>query len=128
ARLTSRLFEIISAIRLVKSHAREEHEEAQISRIADESARAWISVGSQSAVFAIVNGALTVIGSSAVLIVGGLRVLDGHLTLGSLLLVLAYLGYVYGPLAAIAQTTGELQRAFASARRVRSAFAVAPEA
>ena len=128
ANLSSRLFEIISAIRLVKSHAREDHERAHISRLADDAARAWISVGRQGTVFAIGSGALTVLGSSAVLLVGGLRVQSGHVTLGTLLLVLAYLGYVYGPLSAIAHTTGDLQRAFASARRVRAAFAVAPEA
>ena len=69
----------------------------------------------------------TIAGGALVLVVGGLGVLDGRVTLGTLLLVLAYLGFVYGPLSAIAHTTGELQQAFASARRVRAALALAPE-
>lgn len=128
SRLSSRLFESISAIRLVKSHAREEHEQARFARIAGDVAQAWIGVGRAGTVFAIVNGALTILGSSAILLVGGLAVLDGQITIGTLLLVLAYVGYVYGPLSAIAHTTNDLQNAFASARRVRSAFAIVSEA
>jgi ABC-type multidrug transport system fused ATPase/permease subunit len=127
SRLSSRLFESISAIRLVKSHAREDHEEARFCRVADDAAQAWIGVGRAGAVFAIVNGALTVIGSSAILLVGGYAVLAGRITVGTLLLVLAYVGYVYGPLSAIASTTNELQNAFASARRVRDVLAIVPE-
>ena len=127
SRLSSRLFESISSIRLIKSHGREDHEHARFTRVATEAAHAWIRVGRQGAVFAIVNGALTVIGSSAILLVGGLGVLDGRISVGTLLLVLAYVGYVYCPLSAIAHTTNDLQHAFASARRVRALFAIVPE-
>lgn len=127
SRLSSRLFESISAIRLIKSHAREELEQARLARAAGDVARAWIGVGHASALFAIVNGALTAIGSSAILLAGGLAVLDGRITLGTLLLVLAYIGFVYGPLSAIAHTANELQNALASARRVGAVLALAPE-
>jgi ABC-type multidrug transport system fused ATPase/permease subunit len=127
SRLSSRLYEAISTIRLVKSCAREDHEQARFSSVARDSAHAWIDVGRQGAVFAIVAGVFTIAGSTAVLVVGGLAVLDGRLTAGTLLLVLAYLGYVYGPLAAIAHTANDLQHALASARRVRDAFSQLPE-
>ena len=42
-------------------------------------------------------------------------------------MVVAYLGAVYGPLSAIAHTTGALQQARVSARRVREMLALAPE-
>ena len=61
------------------------------------------------------------------LFVGGLHVMRGELTIGSLLVVIAYLGAVYGPLSAIAHTTGQLQGALAGARRVRAMFALIPE-
>src|SRR5262249_31590850 len=38
-----------------------------------------------------------------------------------------YLGAVYGPLSAIAHTTGQLQGAVAGAKRVRAMFALIPE-
>jgi ABC-type multidrug transport system fused ATPase/permease subunit len=58
---------------------------------------------------------------------GGVAVIRGSLTLGTLLVVISYLAYVYGPLSAIATTTGSLQRALSSARRVREVFALMPE-
>src|SRR5262249_47187352 len=73
-RLSSRLYETLSAIRLVKSCAREDHEQARFSRVARDAAHAWIRVGRQGAVFAIVVAALTIAGSSAVLVAGGLAV------------------------------------------------------
>ena len=127
SRYSSRLVESIATIRLIKSHAREDHEQERFEAAARDVASAWVHVGHQGTVFSIVTGALTVLGGSAVLLVGGLGVLDGRITLGTLLLVLAYLGYVYGPLSAIASTTNDLQHAFASARRVRAAFAVDAE-
>jgi ABC-type multidrug transport system fused ATPase/permease subunit len=62
-----------------------------------------------------------------VLAVGGLHVLRGDLTIGGLLVVIAYLAAVYGPLSSIAHTTGALQNAIASSRRVREIFALVPE-
>jgi ABC-type multidrug transport system fused ATPase/permease subunit len=127
SRLSSRLYESLATIRLTKSHAREDHEQARFEAVARDSAYAWIHVGRQGTVFAIVAAGLTIVGSSAVLVVGGLAVQAGQLSVGTLLLVLAYLGYVYGPLSAIAHTVNDLQHAFASARRVREAFALVPE-
>jgi ATP-binding cassette subfamily B protein/subfamily B ATP-binding cassette protein MsbA len=128
SRLAERLYESFSTIRLIKTHAREDFESERFAGIARENMEAWISVGRRSTRFAIVVAMLTIVGSSLVLLFGGLAVLQGRVTLGTLLLVLAYLGFVYGPLSAIANTTNEMQQAFASARRVRSAFALAPEA
>ncbi|MGE3546421.1 MAG: ABC transporter ATP-binding protein [Kofleriaceae bacterium] len=127
SRLSSVLYETMSAIRLVKSHAREPHEQQRFSTLARDNAHAWIGVGHRGAVFTIVTGVLTVVGSSSVLVVGGMEVLGGRISLGTLLLVIAYLGYIYGPLSAIANTSNNLHQAFASARRIQAAFAIAPE-
>jgi ABC-type multidrug transport system fused ATPase/permease subunit len=62
-----------------------------------------------------------------VLLVGGRRALDGSISVGTLLLALAYLGFVYGPLSGVANTTGAIQQALASAARVRETFALATE-
>jgi ABC-type multidrug transport system fused ATPase/permease subunit len=55
------------------------------------------------------------------------HVLDGTLTVGSLLVVIAYLAAVYNPLSSIAETIGSLQQAIVSARRVREILALSPE-
>ena len=61
------------------------------------------------------------------MIVGGSFVIRGRLTVGQLTVVIAYLGAVYGPLSAIAHTTGQVQGALAGAKRVRAMFALVPE-
>jgi len=71
---------------------------------------------------------ITLSGTAVVLTVGGLHVLRGELTVGGLLVVIAYLASVYGPLSSIAHTTGVLQNAVASSRRVREVLALVPEA
>src|SRR5437762_13256403 len=53
--------------------------------------------------------------------------MDGRLSVGDLTVVISYLAAVYGPLSAIALTTGQLQGALAGAKRVRAMFALVPE-
>ncbi len=127
SRLSTRLFDAISSIRLTKSHAREKQEQARFADLAGDNAQAWIGVGQQGTLFSVVTSTLTIIGATLVLLLGGRAELAGELSLGTLLLVLTYLGYVYGPLASIANTTSSLQQAGASARRVRAAFAIDAE-
>jgi ATP-binding cassette subfamily B protein/subfamily B ATP-binding cassette protein MsbA len=89
--------------------------------------RARVVLSTREAIFSSVVGNLIVLGTSLVVLVGGLLVLRGRLSIGTLLVALAYLGFVYGPLSGIANTTGSIQQALASARRVRDTFALAPE-
>ena len=127
ATLIERAFEILSSVAAVKSFTRERHELARFSRAGDETMSARLSLTWQESLFSVAVTAITLAGTALVLIVGGLHVLDGTLTLGSLLVVIAYLAAVYDPLSAIAHSTGSLQQAVASARRVRSIFELTPE-
>jgi ATP-binding cassette, subfamily B, bacterial len=127
SRLTARLHESFSAIRLVKSFAREPYESRRFSGAATEAMEARVTLSAREAWFSLVVGNLIVLGTSLVLLVGGLAALRGQLTIGTLLIALAYLGFVYGPLSGIANTTGTIQQALASARRVREAFSMAVE-
>jgi ABC-type multidrug transport system fused ATPase/permease subunit len=81
----------------------------------------------QESLFSVVVSAITILGTALVVIVGGIFVMRGTLTVGRLYVVINYLGAVYGPLSAIAHTTGQLQGAMAGAKRVRAMFALIPE-
>lgn len=126
-RLTARLHESFSAIRLVKSFAREPYEGHRFASAATDAMQARVALSGREAWFSLVVGNLIVLGTSLVVFYGGLQVLRGQLTVGTMLLALAYLGFVYGPLSGIANTTGTIQQALASARRVREVFAIATE-
>ncbi|HEY9466171.1 MAG TPA: ABC transporter ATP-binding protein [Vicinamibacterales bacterium] len=127
SRLTARLHESFSAIRLVKSFAREPYEGLRFAEAASDAMHARVTLTGRESWFSLVVGNLIVLGTALVLLFGGLQVLRGRLTVGMLLLALAYLGFVYGPLSGIATTIGTIQQSLASGRRVRDLFALSTE-
>ena len=127
ATLIERTFEILSSIAAVKSFTRERHELARFSRDGDQTMQARLTLTWQESLFSLTVTAITLAGTALILVVGGLHVLDGRLTVGSLLVVIAYLAAVYNPISEIARTTGLLQQAVVSARRVREILAITPE-
>jgi ABC-type multidrug transport system fused ATPase/permease subunit len=127
SKLISRLYEIFSSIKLVKSFAREPLESLRYSDAGTMTMNARIDVTWRQALFGLMVGATTIFGTALVLIVGGIHVMQGQMTVGTLILVISYLGSVYAPLSSIAFTTGQLQAAMAGARRVRAMLALEPE-
>ncbi len=125
--LVERAFEILSSIAAVKSFSRERHELERFSAAGARTMQARLGLTWQESGFSLSVTAITLLGTALVLLVGGLHVLDGRLTVGSLLVVIAYLAAVYGPVSEIARTTGSLQQAVVSARRVQELLALLPE-
>src|SRR5436190_5946030 len=127
SKLLERLYETFSAMRLVKSFAREPFELQRYSRAGANTMTARIAITWQQSLFGVVVSTITILGTGVVLIVGGVHVLNHRMTIGDLYVVISYLGAVYGPLSAIAHTTGQLQGALAGAKRVRAMFELMPE-
>ena len=125
--LLSRLYETFGAMKLVKSFAREPHELQRYRTSGVETMDARIAITWQQSLFAVVVSTITILGTALVVIVGGNYVMHGRLTIGELTVVISYLAAVYGPLSAIAHTTGQLQSALAGTKRVRAMFALVPE-
>jgi ATP-binding cassette subfamily B protein/subfamily B ATP-binding cassette protein MsbA len=126
--VVERLYESLAAIRLVKTFAREEHELDRFSGVAHAAIRERLAVTDRESWFGFLVAGLVAAGTATVLAIGAAHVLDGRLTIGTLLMIVAYLGFVYGPLSAIATTAGSLQTALASARRVRDVLSLPREA
>ena len=127
SKLVSRLYETFSSMRLVKGFAREKYEAQKYAGAGNEAMHARIAITWQESLFSVVVSTITILGSALVIVVGGLHVLRGQLSVGQVYVVIQYLGAVYGPLSAIAHTSGQLQGALAGARRVRAVFALLPE-
>jgi ATP-binding cassette, subfamily B, bacterial len=126
--VVTRVYESLSAIRLVKMFAREAHEVQRFSGVAQAAMHERLAVTREESSFSFLVASITVGGASLVLAIGGLHVLHGTLTVGTLLVIVTYLGFVYGPLSAIATTAGSLHGALASARRVREVLRLPREA
>ena len=127
SKLLAQLYEVFSAIRLVKSYARESFESSRYQTFGSEVMKARIAITWQESLFGVAVALVTITGTALVVIVGGTHVLNGEMTIGELTVVIAYLSAVYGPLSAIAHTTGQLNGALAGARRVRRMFGMLPE-
>jgi ABC-type multidrug transport system fused ATPase/permease subunit len=127
AALVNYLQEIVAAFVLVKTHTREAFEQRRFRQYSNRALDARVAEAGHESLFGAGIGALTACGTGAVILAGTLSVLHGHIPLGTLLLVMSYLAFVYGPLCGIANTTGALQQALASARRVQATLAIAPE-
>jgi ABC-type multidrug transport system fused ATPase/permease subunit len=111
----------------VKSFAREPYELNRYATSGETTMAARIAITWQQSLFSVVISTITILGTALVVIVGGRFVMTGRLSLGELTVVIYYLAAVYGPLSAIAHTTGQLQGALAGTKRVRAMFALAPE-
>jgi len=127
AKLLGRLYETFGAMKLVKSFAREPYELQRYKTNGVTTMDARIAITWQQSLFSVVVSTITILGTALVVIVGGDYVMTGRLTIGQLTVVISYLAAVYGPLSAIAHTTGQLQGALAGTKRVRAMFALVPE-
>ena len=119
--------EVFSSIKLVKAFSREHYERERFLEKGTKTMKARLRVTLQESLFSFVVSALTYAGTAIVLGVGGWHVLRGSLTVGDLLVVIAYLGSVYGPLSSISHTVGNLQGSLTSARRVYETLHLQPE-
>ena len=125
--LVERAYETLRSIAAIKSFARERHELGRFSRTSRDTARARVRLTWQESLFSLAVTTVTLAGTAMMLVVGGLRVVDETLTVGQLLVVIAYLARVYDPVAEIAHTVGNLQQAVVGAGRVRDILALEPE-
>lgn len=125
--LVERAYETLRSIAAIKSFARERHELGRFARTSRDTARARVRLTWQESVFSLAVTTVTLAATAVVLVAGGLHVRDETLTVGELLVVIAYLARVYDPVAEIAHTVGSLQQAVVGARRVRDILALQPE-
>ena len=116
--------EALSSLRVVKAFGQEEREQERFVRHSSESFLARIRAAWSEGGFGLLIGITTAAGTAGVLFLGVRHVQAGSLTLGDLLLVMAYLTQLFGPLATLSDMTANAQRSFASAER---AFALLDE-
>jgi len=107
----------LSSIRMVHAFGREDWEVHQFRTQAQESLQANLRLTLTNVNSALVISTLMVIGTAMMYYLGTLHVIDGTLTLGSLLVFSAYLLMLYQPLESLTYTTWAMEGATAGARR-----------
>jgi ATP-binding cassette subfamily B protein len=116
--------EVLAAVRVVKAFGREDRENDRFVEQSSMRVRREIEVAALQGTFDIFVGIVMAAGSAAALLIGVREVQAGRLSLGDLLLVMAYLQQIYKPLKTLSKKTADVQSSMASAER---AFALLDE-
>jgi ATP-binding cassette subfamily B protein len=119
--------EVFSAIRVVKAFGREEHEADRYRIQGERVVAAKKRLSWQESFYGASINLITSAGTALVLYLGGRQVLGGEMTVGDLLVAMAYLASVFEPLSSVSRTFGKLQGSIASARRVLRTLDNQPE-
>jgi ABC-type multidrug transport system fused ATPase/permease subunit len=106
------IHEAMTMLRVIVAFGREDHEHARFREQGRRALDARVDVTVRQTVFSMAVNATTAVGTAMVLGYGAYLVLLQELTIGQLLVVVAYIGSVYKPLEAISGTIGALQDQF----------------
>jgi ABC-type multidrug transport system fused ATPase/permease subunit len=106
------IHEAVSMIRVILAFCREDHEFRRFRVQSEEAVDARVGVTVRQTAFSLVVNTATAAGTALVMGFGVYQILQGRLTPGDLLVVLAYVASIYKPLEAITSTVGSLQERF----------------
>lgn len=119
--------EVLGALRVVQAFGREDHEQKRYMRRTGEGMKARLHLAWVEGRYALLVGMTMALGTTAVLVIGTRDVRAGSLSLGNLLLVMAYIGQLYGPLKTIGRKSASLQGHLVSVRRAFRLLDEAPD-
>ena len=116
--VSSRVQETLSGIRVVQAFGGEEFESLRFRHHADASLRANLELTVIQALSSAVVSLVLAAGTGLVVWIAAIRVLEGRLTPGDVVLMTTYVGMLYKPLETLAYTAAAVQGAVARGRRV----------
>ncbi len=118
--------ELLTSIRTIKAFGQENREQNRFVTQSMRSLKQHMHVSWLGAGFNLIIGSVIAIGSATILVLGVHHVIHQTLSIGQLLLIMAYLTELFTPLQEISKTIADLQSSFSSAQRVFSLLDEAP--
>jgi ATP-binding cassette, subfamily B, bacterial len=108
----------LSGLPVVQAFGQENHEERRFRALSGDAIKAYLRTVVSQLQFSVGVNATTAVGTAILMVVGGIQVMNGSLTVGSLLVFLAYVTALYGPMETLAYLSSSYASASARARRV----------
>jgi ATP-binding cassette subfamily B protein len=108
----------MSAMRLIQAFAREDDEHRRFMAASGQSLAAGLKLHTLQTFYGFVISMVIAVGTAGVVWVGARHVLDGTLSVGSLVIFVAYLAALYSPINSMFQTWGIAQTSTVGVRRV----------
>jgi ATP-binding cassette subfamily B protein len=119
--------EVIGSIRVIKAFGQENREHDRFVRRSVKRMSQQVRLSIQQAVFNVLIGVTIAIGTAAALYFGVRHVRAGTLTIGSLLMIMAYIAQIYQPLQTLTGKVTDLQVWLASLDRTFALLDQQPE-
>lgn len=119
--------EVIGSIRVIKAFGQENREHDRFVRRSAKRMSQQVRLSIQQAVFNVLIGLTIAIGTAGALYFGVRHVRTGTLTIGSLLMIMAYIAQIYQPLQTLTGKVTDLQVWLASLDRTFSLLDQQPE-
>ena len=121
------LHESLTSVRAVKAFGQEGFQDDLFRRRSRQRMSEQFRLASIQATFHVIIGMTIALGTAAALVVGVSQVQRGAITVGELLLVMAYMAQLYEPLRTFSTKIPELQASLVSAQRAFALFDEIPE-
>ena len=121
------MHEALSGVRAVKAFVQEGYEDELFRRKSRLRMLEQIRLASIQAGFHVLIGLAIALGTASALFVGVSQVIQGRISVGELLLVMAYMAQLYEPLRTISTKIPELQSSLVSAERAFRLLEESPE-
>ncbi|HEY6226988.1 MAG TPA: ABC transporter ATP-binding protein [Verrucomicrobiae bacterium] len=127
SKLVSTVQESLSSIRAIQAFTLEPASGERFRRQSQQSLEANEQMTRTQLIYSACAGLAVSIGTAAVVWVASHQVLSGKLTIGDILIFLAYLGMLYQPMNTFSQSASVIQSATAQLRRVFEIIDAAPD-
>jgi subfamily B ATP-binding cassette protein MsbA len=116
--IVSVIQEALSSIRVVKAFSREDYEQQRMEEHSLDAVEAALHARSLKARLSPLVDVIVAVGTGLVLWFGAIRVLDGTLSAGSLVVFILYLGKMYKPMQELSKLTDVFSRASIGYERI----------
>ncbi|MCH7809119.1 MAG: ABC transporter ATP-binding protein [Chloroflexi bacterium] len=127
AQVNANLQENVSGVRVIQSMSREDENAKRFDKVNAGNWRANVQAGKITAMIMPVVELLTALATALVIIFGGMRVLDGTLTVGVLVAFTLYVQQFFDPIRDLVLQYTQLQRAMAGGQRIFEVLDTKPE-
>jgi ATP-binding cassette subfamily B protein len=127
ADLSSVVEEAVQGVRVVKAYGQEEREVGRVAGVSDRIYRSTMTLLRHSSTYVPLFGLVPTAATILILWLGGLRVIDGAMTLGDFVAFTQYMQVLIFPLRITGWFFAQLPRASAAAARVTDLLVTAPE-
>jgi ATP-binding cassette subfamily B protein len=116
----------LNAIPAIQAFTREPHQVLRFRQHAERTVRAFVRATFAGMWFQLFTGLAITLGTAGVIYLGGTLALQGDLTAGTIVVFISYLGSLYDPIDALAQTAQTVQNAAAESDRVMEILEIEP--